>query len=200
MANTILGLFEDENDVGEMVNRLQDKGYNPKDISIVMKGAGEKYQEGMGIGAGALSGAGAGAVIGGLAGFLAGTIVPGIGGLLIGGPIGALLGLTGVAASTVSGVATGAVTGGLIGAIISFGVDEEDAAHYEQRVKEGAILVVVPTIPGKDEQVLSIFDEYGAADVMVVSEEEEEHKEHGNEELARASYGEYQFAPVGAKG
>ena len=44
-----------------------------------------------------------------------------------------------------AGALTGALAGGLIGALVGLGVPEDSARVYEDRVKEGAILLAVPT-------------------------------------------------------
>lgn len=177
MAKTVLGIFNDRSDVEDAINKLQSKGFNPKDVSIVMKDQTEAHDIGNDTGAsvakGALTGVGTGAVVGGLAGFLAGTVLPGLGGLLIGGPIGAALGLSGAAATTVSGAATGAVAGGLIGALMGFGLTHEEAEHYQTKVKEGAILVAVPARDDDVSYVTDVFDIYHASDVKAVSQTSE---------------------------
>lgn len=174
MANIILGVIPERRYAEEAIAELEEHGYNPKDISIMMKDSAE-YNEieratGAGdIAGGAVSGAGTGAVLGGLAGLLAGTVLPGLGGFLIGGPIGAALGLTGAAATTVSGAVTGAAAGGIIGALTStFGLSDEDARTYETRINEGGILVAVPAMAGDEQEVRDIMSEYGAYDIKDV--------------------------------
>ncbi|MGI8419429.1 MAG: general stress protein [Candidatus Levyibacteriota bacterium] len=174
MTETILGIFTDRSDVEEAISKLQGKGFNPKDISIVMRDKAEAkdigHDTGANVAGGALSGATTGAAVGGIAGLLAGTILPGLGGFLIGGPIGAALGLTGAAATTVSGVATGAVAGGLIGALMGLGLKKDEAEHYESRVKEGAILLAVPAGAEEAGIVTDIFEEYNATDVKTIAQ------------------------------
>lgn len=181
MTHTILGIFAERTDAEEAINHLEKDGYNPKNISIVMKDSGEQTQlennTGANVAGGALSGATTGAVVGGIAGLLAGTVMPVLGGLLIAGPIGAAIGLTGAAATTVSGAATGAVAGGLLGALLGLGVPEETAQVYETRVNEGGILIAIPAEEGRVEEVKDILEEYDAEDVQVVSTKEE-HKTH----------------------
>jgi hypothetical protein len=172
MQQTIFGIFTDRSDVETTIARLKEKGFNPEDVSIVMKNKEEQRDlgedTGTNVAGGALSGAATGAVVGGIAGLLAGTVLPGLGGLLIGGPIGAVLGLTGAAATTVSGAATGAVAGGLIGALMGLGLKKDEAEHYQQRVEEGAILVAVPATSQNASYVESIFDECHAQDVKTI--------------------------------
>lgn len=148
MSQTVLGIFDNKNDAENAINSLKNDGFHPKDISIVMKGDHTITQKSVDnpVAEDAASGVVTGGVIGGIAGLLIGVgaiAIPGIGALLIGGPLAAAMGITGAAASTVSGVATGAVAGGIIGALVGWGVSEEEAHVYEERVKKGAILVAV---------------------------------------------------------
>lgn len=170
MAGVVLGVFSKRAAADSAVDDLQSAGFNPKDISIIMKdevisGTGEAQGRGENVVEGAMSGATTGGVVGGIAGLLIGVgalAIPGIGGLLIGGPIVAALGLSGAAATTVSGAVTGALAGGLMGALVGLGVPEEEAKVYEQRVKEGAVLLAVPTATNNEVDVRAILEKHGA--------------------------------------
>lgn len=176
MTKTLIGVFEERTEVEEAIDKLKANGLNAKDFSIVMRDRREAEDIGEDTGASvtesAVAGATTGAAVGGLAGLLAGTVIPGLGGFLIGGPIGAALGLTGAAATTVSGAATGALAGGLIGAFMGLGLSREEAEHYENRVREGAILLIVPAPEEKVAFVNNVFNEYNATDVKSISEED----------------------------
>jgi hypothetical protein len=172
----LLGVFNAQDDAETAINKLQDTGYNPKDISIVMRDnemAKEMaHSTGADVAGGAASGATTGGIIGGIAGLLIGIgaiAVPGIGALLIGGPIAAALGLTGAAATTVSGAVTGALAGGLVGALVNLGIPEDEARVYEDRIKEGGILVAVPTEGYDMEEARSILEDEGATQIRTVS-------------------------------
>ena len=175
MARTVIGVFADKPAAESAVSELESAGYNPKDISIVMRstdGGTVTQDAGGDVASGAVSGATTGGVIGGLAGLLIGIgalTIPGIGALLIGGPIAAALGLGGAAATTVSGAVTGALAGGLVGALVNLGIPEEEARVYEQRIKEGAILVAVPTRDGeKENEAKDILQSHGADQIRDV--------------------------------
>ena len=177
MSVVVLGVFSNELNAEDAINKLESRGYNPKDMSILMKdsqGAQRISKDtGASVAEGTVAGAGTGAVVGGLTGFLAGTVLPGLGGLLIGGPIGAALGLTGAAATTVSGAATGAVAGGLIGALTStFGISDDEAREYETKINEGGILVAVPAKEGDAREVKSIITNFDADGVRVIDSED----------------------------
>lgn len=173
MANTIFGIFSERESAEDAINRLKDQGYNPKDISILMKDTteGEKIAENTGteVVEGAVAGATSGAVLGGLAGLLASFVFPGLGAFFIGGPIAAALGLTGAAATVASGAATGALAGGIVGALTELGLPEADARVYEEQIKEGGILVAVTARNGEENLVEEIYTENNAHDVKSVS-------------------------------
>lgn len=174
MANLVLGVFSEKSSAEDALQELEAHGYNPKDISIVMKDTNESRavdDTGTNLAEGAVSGAATGGLIGGLAGLLIGVgaiAVPGIGALLIGGPLAAALGLTGAAATTVSGAVTGALAGGLVGALVGLGVPEEEAREYEERIKSGAILIAVPQKTEKTDEVREILEEHGADKIRSV--------------------------------
>lgn len=204
MRKTILGIFSSEEDAETAVEDLEMVGYEAKDISIVMKHK-EKDKDltqdtGTNVANSAVSGAVTGGVIGGIAGLLIGIgaiAVPGIGALLIGGPIAAALGITGAAAATVSGATTGVVAGGLLGALMGFGVTQEDAKVYEEKIKKGGILVAVPAQEGKEEEVIIILNDNGADQVRSVKPSTQ--SEAADEPIYH-NPSAYQYAHAGAKG
>lgn len=162
MANVVLGVFTDSKEADKAVNELRDLGYKAKDISIITKQGGRYVGGFVGTSAaeGAVGGITTGGILGGVTGLLIGIgaiTIPGIGGLLVGGPIAAALGLSGAAATTFTGVVTGVVAGGLVGALVGLGIPEEDARVYEERIKQGAMLIAVPT-RGNDEEVREVLE------------------------------------------
>jgi hypothetical protein len=175
-TDMVLGLFDGRPEAESAINALESEGYSTKDLSIIMKDTGQAAEIADDTGANVAEGATSGAVTGGLVGALAGLLIgvgaiaiPGIGGLLIGGPLAASLGLTGAAATTASGAVTGALAGGLIGALVGLGVPEDRARVYEDRVKEGAILLAVPTNSDMSfDRVRSIMEDNGADNVTDV--------------------------------
>lgn len=173
MAKTVLGLFDSRVNAQDVITVLQAEGYNPKDISIVMRDMQEGQEvadsTGARVAGGAVTGASTGGMLGALAGLLVGTgVIPGLGAFLIGGPLAVALGLTGVAATTISGAATGALAGGILGALMGLGIPEEDARVYEERLKEGAILLAIPARPGDELHVKEILEEGDATDIKTL--------------------------------
>jgi uncharacterized membrane protein len=172
--STVIGVFSKRQQAEASINQLKREGFEPSDISVVMKDQRENQDlandTGASVAEGTVSGATTGVVIGGITGLLAGTVFPGLGVLLVGGPLATALGLTGAAATTVSGAATGAVAGGLIGALTGLGLSEDEARTYERHVKEGAILLAVPTPAGLESDVETIFSQNQASDMTTVGE------------------------------
>lgn len=174
MASVVLGVFSERDAAEDAISELESRGYNTKDVSIMMKDTAEsrKFYENTGASeviGNTLGGAATGAVIGGIAGLAAAFIIPGLGVLFIGGPIAEALGLTGATALTASGATTGAVAGGIVGALTSaFGLSRKDAKLYEDRVKEGGILIAVPTIAGQEQEVRGIMMDRGVDNIRIV--------------------------------
>lgn len=176
--NTVIGVFQDRFDAEAAIDELNEMGFNPKDVSVVIKEGVEVNQKtgskGGSVAEGAVSGAATGGVLGGLTGLLVGIgalAIPGVGAFLIGGPIAALLGITGAAAMTISGATTGALAGGLVGGLIGLGLPEDVARVYEQRVREGAVLLAVPTNTETGEvEVRNVFKDYDADQIRTIHE------------------------------
>jgi len=179
MADMVFGIFTDKEDAEDAIDELKAAGFNPKDISIMMRDRLAEQElandTGTNVAEGAVSGAATGGVVGAIAGLLIGVgaiTIPGIGPFLIGGPLAAALGLTGAAATTVSGAATGALAGGLLGGLIGLGVPEEDARVYERHLNEGAILVAVPVRERNEADVRDILEDNGADRVRTIHVDE----------------------------
>lgn len=188
MEKTVLGIFEPTTNTEHLINDLQAQGYHPKDISIVMRDREEAkdLHEKTGTAANTAGGLATGAVVGGVMGILAAIAIPGIGGLLVGGPIASALGLTGAAATAASGAVTGALAGGLIGALMGLGLPREEAERYQERIKEGAILVAVPTTVVGAMEVETLFNDYNAMEVRTLTHEER--RERRNESDAQFGF------------
>jgi hypothetical protein len=157
MKNTVIGIFSDREHADFALTDLQKAGYKSHDISIITKDVVAENKviatTGDNVVEGTLSGATTGGVLGGIAGVLMGVGVislPTIVGLLIGGPMAAALGLTGAAALTAQAAATGALAGGLLGGFVGLGIPPEVAKVYEDKIREGAVLLAVPI---KEEKV-----------------------------------------------
>ncbi len=141
-------LFTDRDSAEREYEATLARGYDAKDINVMMTEEGRKRHFGAGVttelGNKALEGAGVGGGVGAVAGgalaaiAVAATVaVPGLG-LLVAGPIAAAL----------AGAGAGAVVGGGIGALVGAGIPEERVKEYESGLKEGGILMgVKPRTP-----------------------------------------------------
>lgn len=175
MAVTMLGMFKDQKDSENAIAALKDMGYNPKDMSIIMRDVREAQataqSTGVSIGEGVATGATTGAVVGAITGLLIGigaVTIPGLGAVLIGGPIATALGLTGAAATTTTGAVGGALAGGLIGALVELGLPQEQAQRYEEVIRGGGILLAVPVRENRTGEVHDALAKYNAADIREI--------------------------------
>lgn len=181
MNKLVIGIFSHMNDAENAISKLESMGYNSREISIVMKerDKGERMaqERSTHAGSGVATGATAGGVIGVLAGLLVATgVIPGLGAFFVGGPLAAALGLTGAAAATVSGTATGAIAGGILGLLGGLGIAARDVANYEDRIRQGGILIAVPARTGNEMEVEEILEEYRADSIRSIMHSESEHR------------------------
>lgn len=166
---TLIGIFPTKDEANAAVNDLKEFGYDHSDISVIMKNdvhiSDKGSKGGMSYG-GILTGAASGGILGGLAGLLIGIgaiAIPGIGPLLVAGPLATALGLTGAAAGTVTGAATGIVAGGIVGGLVDLGLPKQTAIEYEQRLKQGGVLLAVPVASESDtHRVRRLFELHNA--------------------------------------
>jgi hypothetical protein len=174
MKTITAGIFNDPKIAEEALNALRHSGIADEQISYIYQNkAGELESHGVedavdksgtdkgkGAASGAASGAVTGGAVGALAGFVLATgVIPGLGAIAVAGPLAAALGLGGAAATAVTGATVGAATGGLVGALTGYGVSTPDAHLYEDRIKEGDVLVVVES---EQTGVITILEEHGA--------------------------------------
>jgi hypothetical protein len=68
----------------------------------------------------------------------------------------------GLLASLLVTAATGAALGSLAGALVGLGVPEEQAAHFEQKLHEGHVVVTVKA-HGRSDQALAILRRHNAS-------------------------------------
>ena len=156
-SGMLTGLFRDRDSAEQAYNSLSERGYDKKDVNLVMSdetrkqhfsGSDSTQTE---LGSKAAEGAGIGGAIGGTIGAIAAAIaavgtsivVPGLG-LVVAGPLAAAL----------AGAGAGGVTGGLLGALIGWGIPEERVKHYEDGIKNGGILMGVKPRSNDDAQYL----------------------------------------------
>lgn len=163
MADTVIGIFSDSKKAGNAVSEFVDKGFT-NDITVVAKedvmGDTNVHEVKKDVTEGATAGAVAGATVGGLAGLLSGVasfVVPGVG-LLIYGPL----------ATFLSGLTAGALTGGLMGGLVDYGIPEEKAKVYQQRLEAGEVLVGVSTNNMTTDDAQAVLETHGADEIEVI--------------------------------
>lgn len=113
---------------------------------------------------GSTTGVVTGGIIGGALGLLAGLgalAIPGLGPFLAAGPL----------MATLAGIGSGGTLGGIIGALVGVGIPEYEAKRYENRLKEGGILLSVRTSNDNlAKKIKEILNKNGAEDVSLSSE------------------------------
>jgi uncharacterized membrane protein len=139
LKNHIIGVYENEQQVVEVVEDLKKKGYTTEEISVIAKNTKKLPEIAEEIKPSTKDGAIAGAATGGaigLAGVIAGLstiLIPGFGAVLAAGPI----------ITTIGGAVIGANSGagGLKHALMELGVTDSEAERYSKDAEEGKILV-----------------------------------------------------------
>lgn len=155
MTITITHVYDEYETAKDVVEDLEDAGFNSDQISLVGRKSGNDDDDDS-------DGAATGATLGGLAGGGAGILaalgliaIPGIGPLVAAGAI----------ATTLAGAAAGAVTGGLLGALVDYGLSEDDAHVYAESVRRGGSLVSVRVEESRSQEAESIMQSYKPIDV-----------------------------------
>ena len=156
----VVGTYKTENEVISAIRRLQEVGYDKKDISVLAKNPErfDKIKAATDIDTdtpkSAAAGAGTGAVTGGVLGGIGALLVslgvlviPGVGPFLAAGPIAAALG----------GIVAGGAVGGIVGALVGLGVDKGDAEHYQTALDNGSLLVLAKADDDRYDRVSDIF-------------------------------------------
>jgi uncharacterized protein (TIGR02271 family) len=170
----VFAIATSEQQASRIVDELKSGGFSKDDVSVIFadKRSSKEFAHEKNTKApeGATTGAAAGGVLGGALGWLAGAgaiAIPGVGPLIAAGPIMAAL----------SGAAVGAATGGIAGGLIGLGIPEYEAKRYENRVREGNILISVHSDSADEtRRAKEIFERNGAEDIASAREDEVETK------------------------
>lgn len=148
---TVAGIFTARDAAERAINELRNQGFD-REISLVAKD--ERQRGGRGAGDSVLEGTYTGGAIGGLAGLAAGAgtlAIPGLGPIIAAGPIAGLL--------------SGAASGGIAGGLLDWGIPANRGRHYEERVRQGNMLVSVRTGDDRVLMAADILRRHGAQDV-----------------------------------
>jgi len=168
MRRAVIGIIEARERAEALVLALQQAGFSPNDISVLLPDRhGTRdfaHERNTKAPEGAVAGVGAGGALGGTLGLLAGLgaiVLPGVGALVAAGPVLAAL----------SGAAAGAAVGGIAGALIGLGIPEIEARTYEGKLHGGNILIAVHSASREDRAMaVDMMRRAGAHDVDVASE------------------------------
>lgn len=169
MAKAVFGLVDNESQAERLVDELRAAGFSNNDISVLFPDKSSTrdfaHEQHTKAPEGAAAGAGTGGVLGGVLGWLAGIgtlAIPGLGPFIAAGPIMAAL----------AGAGVGAAVGGLTGALIGMGMPEYEAKLYEDKIKEGNILIAVHSEDREEKnRAKEIFERVGAHDISYTEEE-----------------------------
>ena len=165
----IIAVFDSHDDAAEAMKAILDAGVSKNDISAVGKGERGEPKDEFEIqkeNDDILKWGKEGAFWGGVWGFLAGAFffwVPGFGPLVATGPI----------ISSLAGALGGAATVGSVAAIVAWfvdiGIEETEAHHYSDLIKEGKLLIIVH---GKEasEKAKGALEKLGKGTVKVYPE------------------------------
>jgi heat induced stress protein YflT len=154
-GRTVVGMFTNRPDAEAAIRELKAAGFDDDQIGVALQDREEQGDltettASRDAVEGAAKGAVSGSLVGGLIGLLGSLLVPGVGPIVVGG----------VLASTLTGAGIGAATGGIIGALVSLGVPEADARHFDQGLRSGRALVTVDA-GARTAEALVILDRHG---------------------------------------
>jgi uncharacterized protein (TIGR02271 family) len=166
----VFAIATSEEQAARVVDQLKSAGFSRDDVSVMF---GDKrtskafaHEKETKAPEGATAGAATGGVLGGVLGWLAGAgalAIPGVGPLIAAGPIMAAL----------SGAAIGGATGGIAGGLIGLGIPEYEAKRYENRIRDGNILISVHSDSSDEtKRAKEIFERNGAEDIGTANEKE----------------------------
>lgn len=160
MAKSVLALYDDFTTAQEVVQALENNGFDRDSLSIVANDATKEYaahatdaSKGS-----AREGASLGALGGGVIGMIAGLgalAIPGIGPVVVAGPLmGALV-----------GAGVGAATGGIVAGLMGMGLPEKDAHIYAEGIRRGGTLVTVRADEERADEAVAIMNRYNPIDL-----------------------------------
>jgi hypothetical protein len=167
----VFGIYSSRTAVENATDALVQAGFPTADISVLLPeslgGSGPKEmgtEKATKAPEGTAAGATAGGVIGGTLGVLAGVgllAIPGLGPFIAAGPI-----MAGLA-----GLGVGGAIGGVTGALIGLGIPEFEAKRYEDRLKNGGILLSVHCDTGEEiKRAKELLERTGGQDISSTGE------------------------------
>jgi hypothetical protein len=154
MDSIVVGVFHDSEQARQAIDALKSAGYSENEIGFLARikatGAEDDTMSS------AATGAVEGGMLGGVLGAAAALLIPGIGPAIAGGILLTTLGAAGI----------GALAGSIIGPLVSAGVPEEEAHHYQRELEKGCTIVTVKATSGYDDAI-AIMRRTGAKEAKI---------------------------------
>jgi hypothetical protein len=147
----VYGIFQNEKEAAAAVDALVNADFTADHISALMHEGSEVTE----LPAEQRTGIGRGAIIGAALGAIGGAILVPVSGLLAAGPLLAAL----------EGAVAGGAAGTVLGGVMGLGHWHEEIDFVNHRLKEGAVIVGVETIPERREGAEAALRSAGAEDV-----------------------------------
>ncbi|MBW4676656.1 MAG: hypothetical protein KME52_22385 [Desmonostoc geniculatum HA4340-LM1] len=175
----VIGVFTHRRNVEQALHELKDSGLAMEKVSVVVQNADPNYDIANGDKAdeGATVGGLSGGAVGGLTGLLVGLgtlAIPGVGPIMLAGAAATAL------VTTLVGASIGAATGTFAGALVGWGMSEEQARAYNERVEDGHYLIIVDCTSLEIAQVEAILQHWGIEEFGIY--------EHLNSEYGSTNY------------
>ena len=149
-----VGVFQDATQARNAIDELISAGYSENEMGFLARASATGSEDDTL--SSATTGAAEGGIIGGVLGAAAALLIPGFGPAIAGGILLATFGAAGM----------GALAGSLIGTLVSMGVPEEEAHHYQRELENGRTIVTVKATSGYDD-ALAIMRKNGAIDAKI---------------------------------
>ncbi|MDZ8108086.1 MAG: general stress protein [Nostoc sp. DedQUE12a] len=178
----IVGVFTHRRDVEQALQELKDSGLAMEKVSVVVQNPDRNYdiannETGDKADEGATVGGLSGGAVGGLTGLLVGLgtlAIPGVGPIMLAGAAATAL------VTTLVGASIGAATGTFAGALVGWGISEDRARAYNERVEDGHYLIIVDCTSLEIVQVEAILQRWGIEEFGIY--------EHLNTEYETTNY------------
>lgn len=136
-----VGVFHDAEQARQAIDALKRAGYSENEIGFLVRASAIGSEEDTM--SSAATGAVEGGMLGGVLGAAAALLIPGFGPAIAGGILLVTVGAAGI----------GALAGSIIGTLVSIGVPEEEAHHYQRELEKGRTIVTVKAASGYDDAI-----------------------------------------------
>lgn len=162
-----VGVFTHRRDAEQALHELRDSGLAMEKVSVIVQNPDRNHQigddeikerTGDKADEGATVGGLSGGAVGGLTGLLVGLgtlAIPGVGPIMLAGAAATAL------VTTLVGASIGAATGTFAGALVGWGISEEKARAYNERVEHGHYFIIVDCTSFEIAKVEAILHRWG---------------------------------------